>query len=63
MKTVGFFLVAAGVSSYALHALNKQSLIMGVFGEYEKFAAPGVIALGVVILVLGLRKQKKGDKK
>jgi len=63
MKTVGFFMVAAGASSYILHAMNMQSMIMGVFGEYEKFAAPGAIAAGVIVLILGLRKKKKDDKK
>ena len=63
MKTIGFFLIAAGASSYILHAMHKQSLIMGVFGEHEKFAAPAAIALGVIVMLLSLRKKKKDDKK
>jgi hypothetical protein len=63
MKTVGFFLIAAGASSYILHAMDQQSRIMGFFGEYEKYAAPAAIAVGVILLILGLRKKKKDDKK
>jgi hypothetical protein len=36
---------------------------MGSFGEYEKYAAPAVIAIGAVILLVGLRRKKKDEKK
>jgi hypothetical protein len=62
MRTAGFFLIVAGASSYVLKAIGRQSLIMGTFGEYEKYAAPAVIVLGAILVVLSLRK-KKDEKK
>ena len=63
MKTVGLFLVLLGASSYILPMLGRHSFILSFFGAQEKFAAPAAIGLGVVILLLGLRKKKSKDEK
>lgn len=59
MKSVGFFLVLLGASSFVFPMMNRRSMILSVFGEHEQIAAIASIVAGVVVLALSFRKKKE----
>lgn len=63
MKTVGFFFLLLGASSWLLPMMGRQSLILSAFGAHERAAAAASLAVGVLLLLLGFRKKKSKDEK
>jgi hypothetical protein len=58
MRSWGVFLVALGGLSFVWPLMGRQSMILSMFGEYERPAALGVISAGVVLVALSFRKKK-----
>ena len=64
MGKLGGFLIVIGAGSYILPMMGRQFILMSVFPEnIRPYAGAGVIAVGIVLLVLGLKGKKKEEKK
>jgi len=58
MRSVGIILLGLGATSFLFPLIGRRSMIMGVFGPYEQYAAIGALVLGAVTLALSFRKHK-----
>jgi hypothetical protein len=63
LRNIGFFLLLLGASTFVFPLMNKRSMIMGSFGEYEKTAAYVALGVGAVVFGLSFRKKKDEEKK
>jgi hypothetical protein len=63
MRTGGFTLLLLGATSFLFPMIGRRSMIMSVFGEYEKPAAIAALAVGAVLFGLSFLKKKKDEKK
>lgn len=57
MVRFAIFLLILGVGSFILPLMGRQFILMSIFGEAAPAVAIGMIILGGVLLVLGIRKQ------
>jgi hypothetical protein len=62
MRSAGIILLGLGATSFLFPLIGRRSMVMGVFGPYEKYAAIGALALGGIAFVLSFRNHKQ-DKK
>ncbi|MBV8880112.1 MAG: hypothetical protein JO332_09130 [Planctomycetaceae bacterium] len=62
MRTAGFTLLLLGATSFVFPLIGRRSMIMSVFGEHEKYAAIGALAVGAVLFLLSFRKKKEEKK-
>lgn len=58
MRTAGILLVVLGVSSFLFPLIGRRSMILGLFGPYEKAAAISAIVLGAIALAVDLRNKR-----
>jgi len=63
MRTGGFTLLLLGATSFLFPMIGRRSMIMSVFGEYEKPAAIAALVVGAVLFGLSFLKKKKDEKK
>jgi hypothetical protein len=62
MRTAGFLLLGLGATSFLFPLIGRRSMIMGVFGPYEKYAAIGFLVAGAVVFAVSFLRHKE-DKK
>lgn len=63
MRGVGIMLLLIGAGSFVLPRMGIQFKLISLFGAYQTHAAIGFLAVGAVLLLLGLKGGKKPDKK
>lgn len=63
MRTGGFTLLLLGATSFLFPLMGRRSMIMSVFGEYEKPAAIAALAVGAVLFGVSFLKRKTDEKK
>jgi len=59
MRTAGIILLGLGATSFLFPLIGRRSMIMGVFGPYEKYAAVGALAAGAIVFALSFLKHKE----
>ena len=63
MRTGGFTLLLLGATSFLFPMIGRRSMIMSVFGEYEKPAAIASLVVGALLFgasfVVGKKKEEK----
>ncbi len=63
MRTGGFTLLLLGATSFLFPMIGRRSMIMSVFGEYEKPVAIASLVIGAVLFgvsfVVGKKKEEK----
>jgi hypothetical protein len=62
MRSAGVILLGLGATSFLFPLIGRRSMVMGVFGPYEKYAAIGALVLGAIALVLSFRNPKEETK-
>ena len=62
MRSAGVLLLGLGATSFLFPLIGRRSMIMGVFGPYETYAAIGALVLGAVALALSFRPRKEAKK-
>ena len=62
MRTAGFLLLGLGTTSFLFPLIGRRSMIMGIFGPYEKYVAIGFLVAGAVVFALSFLGHKE-DKK
>lgn len=62
MRSAGIILLGLGATSFLFPLIGRRSMIMGVFGPYEKYAAIGALVAGAIVFALSFLKHKE-DKK
>jgi hypothetical protein len=62
MRNAGFFLMLLGAVTFLFPLIGYHSMILGIFGEYEKIAAGASLGLGAVLFALSFRKNKEEKK-
>ena len=64
MLKLGVLLVLIGASTYVLPMINMQNRLVALFpANVQPYVGGGVIAVGAILCVLGLKKGKKKDEK
>ena len=65
MLKIGVLLVIIGASAYVLPMIGMQNRMVALFPlNIQPYVGGGVIGLGAILCILGLKKgKKKGDKK
>jgi len=63
MRTGGFTLLLLGATSFLFPMIGRRSMIMSVFGDYEKPAAIASLAVGAVLFGLSFFVGKKKEEK
>ena len=64
MLKVGVLMVVIGASAYVLPMIGRQNIIIGLFpANVQPYVGGGIIAVGAVLCLLGLKKGKKKDEK
>lgn len=65
MLKAGVLLVLVGASAYVLPMMNMKNRLVALFPlNLQPYVGGGIIGVGVILCVLGLKKgKKKGDKK
>ena len=63
MRTGGFTLLLLGATSFIFPMIGRRSMIMSVFGAYEKPAAIASLVIGALLFgvsfVVGKKKEEK----
>jgi len=62
MRSAGILLVGLGATSFLFPLIGRRSMIMGVFGPYEKYAAIGALVVGAIAFALSFRPRKEEKK-
>ena len=62
MRTGGFTLLLLGASSFLFPMIGRRSMIMSVFGEYEKPAAIASLVIGALLFGISFVVGGKGKK-
>jgi hypothetical protein len=62
MRSVGVILLGLGATSFLFPLVGRRSMVMGVFGPYEKYAAVVALVLGAITLGLSFRNPKNVQK-
>jgi hypothetical protein len=63
MRTGGFTLLLLGATSFLFPMIGRRSMIMSVFGEYEKPAAIASLVVGAVVFGISFVAGKKKEEK
>jgi hypothetical protein len=61
MRSAGILLLGLGATSYLFPLIERRSMVMGVFGPYEKVAAIVALVVGAIALGLSFRKPRKAQ--
>jgi hypothetical protein len=62
MRSAGILLLGLGATSFLFPLIGRRSMIMGVFGPYENYAAIAALVAGAVVFALSFRKPKPAPK-